>query len=1111
MLLLLFASGALAQETTARLSGTVTDSSGAVISGSSVVVTNENTKAEVARSLTDSSGTFVALQLPAGEYSLTVAVQGFKSFTLSHILLSVAQRLQVPITLQPGNVSTNVEVAANSQPPLENSTSTLSTLITPTQVRTLPLPNRDITQLIALTPGVVLGGTATSLNNSQLSINGSRTLGTEVLLDGTSVINGSTGNINRLPSLDDLDEFRVITSTASAEYGRTSGGVIIFGTRYGTSAFHGGVYELFRNAAMDANSYFNKLNGAPRPVDNFNQFGATFGGPVWIPHLYDGRKKTFFYLNYDQTVQHQPGVSTVSVPSAAFRSGDFSSSPVIVNDPLTHTPFPNNIIPASRIDPAAAAVLAQEPLPNTTGTFDAVSNRFSNNYFTQQSLASTQPIYSGRIDQAFGDKTRMFISATREIDPIAHLVLFNDLLNGSYQTEADQGWETSIGFTHEFTPTLVLNLNFGASRDVGVRIPTSLGSDPAQTFKIGTAPALLTPNLNVTGFQSVGTGGGAYSRTYSNGFNYYGSVTKLLGPHTIKVGASLRKNQLNIFNPGVLPGGAYNFTGEITDPRLVGGTATNGLADFLLGAVKTSSYGLAQPPDGRRNYNIGIYGQDDYRISPKLLLNAGLRYEYESPMTISNNQYSRIDPGTGTLLVAGQNASNALNITTPKLDFAPRVGLIFSPNDKTVVRAGFGTYYGGIFSNLGGQVGFPGYEVVQSFNNLGTGVAQPFTLSQGQPLIGVAHLTDPAAVVAAGTVSSPYNPSSVSFAKLSPLSQIQQWNLGIQQDIFKGTVLEIDYVGSHGVHLPLVLANNLPNPALATQVAFANNTVTTQEARPFPTLGQFPSVYNVGGSNYHSLQVIGRRQLRSGFTVSGSYTWSHSIDDGSGIYNYSQPNGLNGGQYPQDPAFRRTRDRSSSALDIRNNFQESASYTTKGPWYTRNFLFGETAFLRSGFPLTITQTSEFPGVGSQRPNGSSIGLKVSQYKNGNGVQYFMPANSPNFPLTPSGPIFVGSGAARTQVSPTSFGTLGRYSIYGPGAITVNASVARTVKLHESVNVQFRVDAFNLANHVNYSPPNSGLTVTTPGNVPSFSSSSTFGLITGSAPARFLQLVTRINF
>ncbi len=246
-------------------------------------------------------------------------------------------------------------------------------------------------------PGVIHGGASTNVNSAQLSINGSRTLNSETLLDGNSVVEGVTGQISRLPSPDMLGEFRVITSNAPAEYGRTSGGVITMLTRSGNSSFHVGVYELFRNAVLNANTFANKLQTPvlKRPANNYNQFGVVLSGPVIVPKIYNGKERTFFYLNYDQTLQRNPSFQTQSVPSAAFRSGDFSSSPVTVYDPRTNQPFPGNKIPAGRIDAAAKNFMSLMPLPNTAGTYDSVSNRYTNNYVFQQSVPYTAPRYSG--------------------------------------------------------------------------------------------------------------------------------------------------------------------------------------------------------------------------------------------------------------------------------------------------------------------------------------------------------------------------------------------------------------------------------------------------------------------------------------------------------------------------------------------------------------------------------------------------------------------------------------------------------------------------------------------------------------------------------------------
>jgi hypothetical protein len=1101
----------VAQDTSARLSGTVNDSTGAVVPGAKLTLLNPSTKAEVAHMTADEHGNYVALQLPPGKYTLIVEAAGFQR-TESPVQLSVASRVDLPITLQVGNVGETVVVTTQSED-LNRSDATVSTLISPSDVQNLPLPNREITNLIALAPGVVHGGAATNVNSAQLSINGSRTLNSETLLDGNSVVEGVTGQISRLPSPDMLGEFRVITSNAPAEYGRTSGGVVTMLTRSGSDSFHAGVYELFRNAVLNANSFADKLQTpvVKRPANNYNQFGVVLSGPVVLPKIYNGRGRTFYYLNYDQTLQRNPAFQTQSVPSAAFRSGDFSSSPVIIYDPLTKKPFPGNKIPENRIDPAARKFMALMPLPNTAGTYDSVSNRYTNNFVFQKSVPYTAPRYSGRIDHSIGDKVRLFGSVNRWIAASVQALAFdNPILATSFGCNCDQGWQAVTGGTVTVNPTTVVDVRFGFNRWVEERTAASYGTDPAQTVGIQRNPFSETPNVGISGFSSFGASNGSTSRTYSNTFTPYGSVTKVMGQHTFKMGALLRKDQVNVFNTGSAFQGSYSFTGAITDVTGSGGKAANSLADFLLGQIKTANYAIPQPLLGRRNFNVGLYVQDDVRLTPRLTANLGVRYDYESPMYIATDRYSRFDNRTGVLLVANKNASRTLNIDSSKLNFSPRIGLSFAATNATVVRAGFGTFYGQIMSNLGGQVSFPGYDVPVSFNNLGTGVAQPFTLSQGMPLIGVQDLDNPQAALANASPSNPFNAGGVSYQSINPLSLNQQWNASVQQSFVSGIVLEVGYVGSHGVHLPLYLNDNLPAFNQATTVAYANTTLATQNARPFSTLGTLTGSYNVGSSSYNSLQVTARRRFGSSFSLQSAYTWSHTIDDGSGIFNFSQANGINVGQYPADPVIRRTQERSSSAFDVRHNYTLAMQYTTHGPWYTRNIVISPIFSARSGFPLTITQSNVFPGVASQRPNGDVSRLKVDPYRNGSGIQYFKPTSASAFPLTPSGPVFVGTGSARKQLVATGLGDVGRYSVRAPGEVDLDLSVSRRFPIYEKLAFVFRVDAFNVLNHNNLSNPGTSLGLTTDASHAYFNAPS-FGLITGSTSNRFLQIVTRLNF
>jgi hypothetical protein len=1072
---------------------------------------NSATRAEIAHATSDARGNYTALQLPPGSYKVVVEAAGFQR-TETQVQLSVASRVDLPVILQVGNVGETLIVTTKAED-LNRSDAIVSTLISPSDVQNLPLPNREITNLIALVPGVVHGGAATNVNSAQLSINGSRTLNSETLLDGNSVVEGVTGQVSRLPSPDMLGEFRVITSNAPAEYGRTSGGVITMLTRNGTSVFHGGVYELFRNAVLNANSFADKLQTpvVKRPANNYNQFGVVLSGPVILPKIYNGKEHTFFYLNYDQTLQRVPAFQTQSVPSAAFRSGDFSSSPVTIYDPLTNKPFPGNVIPAGRIDTAAKNFMALMPLPNTTGTYDNVSNRYTSNYVFQKSVPYTAPRYSGRIDHSLGEKVRLFGSVNRWIASSVQSLAFNNpVLATGPGCSCDQGWQAVTGGTVTINPTTVVDVRFGFNRWVEERTAPSLGTDPSQTVGIQRNPYPETPTINISGYSTFGATNGSTSQTYSNTYTPYGSVTKVIGQHTLKMGAILRKDEVNIFNTGSAFQGSYSFNGALTDITGSGGKATNGLADFLLGQVKTASYAIPQPLLGRRNFNVGLYVQDDVRLTPRLTANLGVRYDYESPMYIATDRYSRFDNSTGVLLVANKNASRTLNIDGAKLNFSPRIGLSFAATNQTVLRGGFGTFYGQIMSNLGGQVSFPGYDVPISFNNLGTRVAQPFTLTQGMPLIGVQDLNNPQVALATASPSNPFNAGGVSYQNIAPLSLNQQWNASVQQSFAGRFVLEIGYIGSHAVHLPLYLNANLPAFNQATAVAFANTTLATQNARPFPTLGGLTGSYNVGDSSYNSLQVTVRRSFSNSFSLLSSYTWAHTIDDGSGIFNFSQANGINSGQYPSDPVIRRAQERSSSSFDVRNNYTLALQYKTRGPWYMRNIQISPIFSARSGFPLTITQSNVFPGVGSQRPNGDVSTLKISPYRNGSGIQYYKPTSSPDFPLSPSGPVFIGTGAARTQVVATGLGNVGRYSVRAPGEVDLDVSVLRSFPIYKELAFVFRVDAFNVLNHNSLGNPGTSLGLTTDATHAYFNAPS-FGLITGSTSNRFLQIVTRLNF
>jgi hypothetical protein len=556
--------------------------------------------------------------------------------------------------------------------------------------------------------------------------------------------------------------------------------------------------------------------------------------------------------------------------------------------------------------------------------------------------------------------------------------------------------------------------------------------------------------------------------------------------------------------------GYYGFTGSVTNKGAVGGNAVDSLADFLLGTIDTAQYQLNLPETARRAYNFALFVQDDWKVNARLTVNAGLRWEYESPMHDIHDLYSRFDLSNGSLLVAGQNATNTLNLSTSKLNFGPRLGFAYRVTGKTVIRAGAGLFYSGSLP-LVGNIASPGYNVIKSFTTNGTGYAEPFTLTQGMPVSTVLDLKNPMSVLATATPSNPVA-SPNELGQIGQTPSVQQWNFGIQRTLGRRTLLEANYVGNHSVHLPIYILYNQPPFSQALALAATGQTLTTQNARPFPNIGNINAVDDVATANYHALQVKTQRELTSNVSWMAGYTWSKSIDEASGIYAFSQPSGaVANGQFPN---YFRNMDRGPSSFNAGQSVSTALQYKTPGPRWVRNIQLSSIFYAHSGLPLNVSQTNEAPGVQVQRPDvtGANGNLVLAKpYGNGPAVQYLASPTSAAFPLSPSGPIYVGAaGINRTLIVGDVAGNLGRNTVIGPGVMNLNVSVARNFALREKLRLQVRVDAVNAANHVNFGLPATALTVAASGNRAIFNSPG-FGQITSASNARNLQIVTRLTF
>jgi len=1122
VLIALFCGLAWAQGVTAVISGIISDPSKAPVEGATVTVTNADTGVIAWTGKTNSTGVYRAPDLPAGHYNITAAATGFKTEKVSAVQLTVDQRADIPITLQLGQVAETVTVEGGSEGQLATDTASLGVTTTPAQLQDLPLPSRNPLNLLALTPGVSSGSEIFSqagISTSQLSINGSRTLNSEFLIDGVSIVTGSTGGPQTLPPTDSIDQFKVLASSYSAEYGRTSGAMVTLITKSGTNMYHGAAYGYYRNEDLDANNYFNNLLAKPRSEDRYNLFGADLGGPVRIPKLYNGRNKTFFFINYEGLISASAYNNTSTVPYGAYATGNFSASPTVVNNPGNKAPFPGNVIPANLINPAAAKILGLVPTPNSPGTLNKTDNLVTNNFVSIGSSHPTNNTGVARIDENISDSLRFFGTFVHfnNFSPIQPVFPGSPLEEAVGDSETT-GYESTFGLTKTWSPTFISEFRMAFFRNNSEIRPPSEGINVQQTLGIGSSYGIAAPEISITGYTQLGTNTNTQRTQIDNNYQYSLNNSKSVGNHLLQFGVQLRKNQFDDLNPTGDVNGIYNFNGEITNAKNSSGDAVDALADFLLGDIKTASYSLPQPLIGRRNYNLGLYIQDDWKIRPNLTLNLGLRWEYESPLYTANNDYSRVDPTSGQVLFAGKNGvSDTLNLAASKLNFGPRVGVAYSVDPKTVIRSGFGIFYAGIFSDLGGQVLFPGYTVVQSFNNLGTGIAQPFSLSQGMPSVVTNNPQNPQANIAQfGTASNPLTLTDYDgFTQAHPLPYAEEWNFGVQREVLKGTILDVNYVGTHGVNLAINLpTNTVPyNPAIDSAVGLANTTATTQAARPFPGIGSFNSLNMEGNSSYHALQVSLHRQFGNNFTFIANYTRSKSLDDASGLYSFSQPSGLNLGQFPSQFL---SLNRGLSEFDRPNDFTAAVLYRTKGNRWVRNFEINPMLVAHNGLPMYIGQSNENAaqtGTNQQRPFdiNPAVSLYTPETPNGTGVQYLLPSTTANFPLIPAGPFFTGSGSSRVQVLPVDIGSLGRNVVRAPGQLGLNIALARVFPIYERLKFTIRLEAYNAINHTNFNAPSSSLALTSNSSGFPIWNSPNYGTITSAGQSRYLQLVARFDF
>ncbi|HWF48352.1 MAG TPA: carboxypeptidase regulatory-like domain-containing protein [Bryobacteraceae bacterium] len=1105
---------AMAQVSSSTITGTVRDSSGGVIPAAKVIIVQTDTT-ESREVTTNDHGEFEAPNLHIGRYSVRVAVQGFKTQVFNDITLEVDKVVNLPITLQPGVVAESVEVTGGA-PLVDTATSSLGQVIDNKKINDLPLNGRNVWAL-----GLLSGNSVPVKGiNSNLPFTGGggRYQSNDILLDGidnnTIATGGSIGynGINYSPSVDAVAEFKVKTNNYSAEFGRSAGTIVSAITKSGTNTLNGDVWEFVRNNVFDANNFFSNASGTARQPFRQNQFGFTLGGPIVIPKVYNGHNRTFFFVDYEGIRRRTSASSTViDIPPPAFRTGDFSGYPNLIYNPearvlnskgqVVSTPFSGNKIPTSQLNPGALATLALLPQPN----YGAPGAQAANYLFTgRQPFNGDQ--FDVRGDHQISEKDSLFVRGSRAIQTSTNPGNFSGFLGGG-TANINNSTNIVLNEVHLFTPTLVNESRFGYTRHNGssVVLDNAAGLSfannngialypfPAQTF-----PQILFSYAgSSTGgsqeFTSLGSGGP--NLNIENLFEGADDLSWIKGSHSFKMGADVRRDRFD-----TVYGGGATVYGSIFSSSSNAPNSGAPLADFLMGdpAQLTGTQTLDWARE--RDLYVGIYFQDDWKVSSRLTLNLGLRYELYTQPVDARNRGGLFDAATGQFVVPGQSGYSDAIVAGHDLNFAPRLGFAYSPSGKLTVRGGSGIFYGPREQNQSATVfgadppNAP--TVISPAVNAATTIAPPFTISS--PI----EVGPNSANLSTFTAKNPLGLliRTADFANSRP-AQVYMWNLGIQYQLFKDLVVEAAYSGMRGTHLTSrVNLNQIP-----WAVGLAGG--TTQAARLFPNVGNQVVMDSSNGNNsYNALNLRVEKRLSKGLNFLANYTWSKNLEEnGSGGNTaFSQSGGTTN---PLD-SWNLTKEKSYAPLNVPQVFVASAGYELpfgKGKAFLSQkslasavlggWQFNGILTLEDGFPTDI-RTSLIP---------SQIFATFNVPNAVTGVSMYLPNPGPNGYFNPAA-FSLPTQVVNANGTPiTEFGDLARRAARGPGTENLDFSVFRNFAFGERFNLQFRAEAFNLSNTPAFFLPSANSPSLTIGNA-------AFGKLNSSASTgRQLQFGLKLYF
>lgn len=1074
LLIAVLSPGTLLAQTQGEITGEVADSSGAMMAGVSITVTNENTNVS-RQAVTNSSGAYSFPSLLPGVYRVRAEIDGFQASLRSGVQLQVQQVARIDFRMQVGQVSEVLNVSG-AAPLLTTENATTGTVIENRRIVELPLNGRNFLQLVALAPNVSYGfGTAGQQRSIQggqrseqnISVAGQRSEFNRFTLDGIENTDGNFNSYVFLPSIDALEEFKVQTGVYPAEFGRATSQINV-STKSGTNTFHGALFEFFRNDNMDANNYaFTSARPQKEPFVR-NQYGFTLGGPVRIPKLFDGRDRLFFMANYEALRDRKGLRRLADVPTAAMRGGTFTGVAQTIFDPSTRVrnsnnqvvaqPFAGNVIPSDRFNGKAQKLLEFYPLPNVAGA------GLSRNYEATEVRRQDSDQFTIRADFAENSASNWFGRWSR-----------GDELELSPSTFPRQGFKLDtqvqqlmLSNTRVLSPSIVNEFRFGYNRFLNSNLQAN-AFERNVVGELGGIPGIATPDpiiygipsIGITGFTGFGETGTAPNLTRSHVFQWIDNMSIIRGRHSIRFGAEIRRDRYNQIG-NQFPRGSFSFTGQATQNPQSATNSGNGMADYLLGLTRNSSGSLGLAVAQLRAPRQYYYIDDNWKLRPNLTVNFGLRYEYSPPYRhkhdgmINTELLSPFDPARRpTVVRAGAGdfyenmpfryASNVQIARDGRLgdrlvrsdynDFAPRIGLAYSPTPKWTLRGGFGVFFTQDIGNARYDMSrnlaarrddtsnsdFPNLTLDAPFASLGTVVVN-------FPLI----------------LSNNYN-------RRTPY--VIQYLLNIQRQITDDIVVEVGYTGNQGHKLERFRPYNFPTPGPGV----------VQNRRPYPELGIIQMTDSVVSSNYNSLAAKFQQRFSHGLSSLLSYTFSKAIDYGSAIRTHAGDE-----DFPQDTynlkasrglANFHQKQRYAASVLWEPPFGKGKQWLTSGPASVvlGNWQLGSIFTYRTGLPYTVQNGVDDANIGwnSQHPNRTIASLEPA--KGRDPAEYF-------------------NKAAFSRIPQFTFGDVGRHTMIGPELFSWDFSTMKKFPMPvEKHELQFRFEAFNFPNRPNFAIPTASLT------------------------------------